>query len=496
MEPVDTLPSEILAQIFKSGTTLPSTRPGCLPCLVAYSSVSQRWRSAALEHPDLWTAIHVPFSMRNVVAWIALCLERSKSCLFDITLRLPEPMDMSVITNVMLLVVQHVSRLRCLVITADSFLSNPGEIFALLQNAQRARRLAVLELTFPDPNSNISMTIPHGGLLIHTPSLTSLRLHGVASPVPFVGLRSLDIQGLRTTHADFRDMVTASPLLTALILPKLRLMVDLKSKSLPPIEIPSLKILALSFSKPLPSNQFNPCHNLISLLSIPNLEYLELVGGMIPDLAKTFQDPSAFTKLRTLRLVGVAVVSRNPDVNNVLYLRALTTIEELQLIHSHAEYLLPTETISEKRPKVRSSRTRSISSRDDGARRMYYPHARPHQSPATVNPRDSPSSSEPIYPNLRSISLDTLPAVGALWLYRFVMETPQIEFVKLSPGAEKHLSTSLGMRADGTLQTLPFTPFLDPTENNPVDAGKLLRKRVRVQEIDTDGYIHWQSAVI
>ncbi|KAJ6597018.1 hypothetical protein DFH09DRAFT_1071958 [Mycena vulgaris] len=503
------------------GVTIESL-PSCLPTLVACSAVSRNWRSAALNYPDLWSQIHVPFSMRNVVAWIATCLDRSKSCLFDITLQLP-PDDasasayMPVVTSVMMLVVQHVHRLRRLAIAAESVLSHPEEMFALLQNAQTAPRLAVLELSFYDPNPHITMSIPPGSLLMQAPSLTSLRLHGVASsPVPFVGLRSLHIQGLRTTSSDFKDMVVASPLLTDLILPKLRLTLDPQSKSLPPIEIPSLKTLALSFCKPPPSNLFTPCHNLISLLSTPNLEYLELAGGNVPDLAKCFQDPSVFTKLRTLRLVGATLFSRasptEPEIDNCPYLRALTAVEELELIHSHAEYLLPSK---EHGPKHKLPRTRSINFRDGIGSSFYkrseefrahgvrVPEASGHGGwgPSQMDSLRQPTLPDPvtlsIYPNLHTISLDTLLAGEVLWLHQLVMERSQVKLVKLSPVAERHFARSLCMM-DGVLQTLPHhhRRQIGASDHNSIDVGKLLRERVSVQPLETEGYIDWKGAVI
>ncbi|KAF7363547.1 hypothetical protein MSAN_01011300 [Mycena sanguinolenta] len=510
MEPAATiasLPGEVLAQIFKSGTILSS---GCLPCLIKYSAVSQRWRSAALD-PDLWSTINVPLdhAMRNVVALVRICLERSKSCLFDLTLAVPQSADMDVVTSVMLLVVQHVHRLRRLAITGlthpnTAAFPNREEIFALLQNAQRAPRLAVLELAFFDWNPHISMRIPPDRLLLQAPSLISLRLHGVPSPVPFVGLRTLDIQGLQTSYSDFHDMVVASPLLTKLILPKLRLLVDLQSKPLAPIEIPSLKTLALSFCKPAPSNQFMPCHDLLSLMSIPNLEYLELAGSDIPDLVKCFQSPSSLTKLRTLRLVNVSMVGRNVlvgrqgEVDNCDYLRALATVEQLELIHSHAEYLVPTGNTPKQKPKSRH-RTRSIS-REARSGVSYFPRPMPRQQVdpfLTMPDAEGASSSVPIYPNLRTVSLDTLIAAEALWLYQLVLERPEIQLVRLSQVAERHLGSSLGM-ADGVLQTMPNTITMNRVgapHFHPVDVGKLLRERVAVKEIE-DGCIQWQGPVI
>ncbi|KAJ7109502.1 hypothetical protein C8R44DRAFT_802715 [Mycena epipterygia] len=490
---IHSLPTEVLAHIFRAGTTLSLTCPGCLPCLVTYSAVCAAWRSAALT-PHLWANINADVEMQNIVELVALCLKRSKSCFFNVTLRIPPdnaPAYMSVVTGVMLLVVQHVHRLRRLAIKADSSLeSDPEEIFALLQNAQTAPHLEVLELSFSDPNPNVGMAIPSGGLLMQTPSLCSLRLHSVASPVPFVGLRSLDIEGLRTSYADFRDMIVASPLLTELILPKLRFMVDLQSKALPPIEIPSLKRLAVSFWKPPPSHIFNPCHSLLSLLSIPNLEYLELVGGGIPDLAQCFRDPCTFTNLRTLRLASLFhhyASQTDPSTANCAYLRALTTVEELHLIDSYAEYLLPTEHTRERGPEGRLPRTRSINFRDGTGSRAF--HILPRREGSRNGLPQLPDSA-PIYPNLRSITLDTLSAGGAMWLYRFVLERPQIEVVNLSPVTERHFATSLGM-VDGVLRTLPNmrTRELGVPESVAVNVGELLRQRVLVKEIEMDGYI-------
>ncbi|KAJ7774970.1 hypothetical protein B0H16DRAFT_1880144 [Mycena metata] len=475
------LPSELLAQIFKHATITSST-------LITYSAVSRHWRSTALT-PDLWASINVPFSCRNPAALIQASLERSKSCLFDITLALPDPAHMPVVTSVMLLVVEHVHRLRRLAISATSFSSTPEEVFGLLQNAQRAPQLVDLELSFMDRNPHLSMGIPQGKLLMQAPLLSSLRLHGVTSPVPFVGLRSLDIQGLRTTYADFRDMVTASPLLTVLTLPQLRLMFDLQSTALSPIDIPSLKTLALSFCKPHPSNELFPCHDLVSLLSVPNLEYLEIGGANAPDLAKSFQD-NGFTKLRTLRLSNASITDRPFEAENFEFLRSLTMVEELELIHSHAEYLLPTVEKQKERLKVggRRPRTRSINSRDLHSGLSYY--VRPVPLAASRKSPPELSSSTPIYPNLRSISLDTFIAGETLWLYHIVLERPQLQLVKLSPMAERHMTTSLGIM-DGVLQTKPHSHLqkLGDPEIASVNVGKLLRERVTVQEIDNDGFI-------
>ncbi|KAJ7632743.1 hypothetical protein FB45DRAFT_513389 [Roridomyces roridus] len=485
---IASLPSEILAQIFESATI---TGTGCLK---TYSAVSSRWRASCLDYPHLWTNIR-PFEMRDAVAWTAVSLERSQSCLFDVTLHLPrvnpreQPELMSVVGSVMLLVVQHVHRLHRLTIKGTA-VANPEEIVAPLQNAQRAPNLRVLDLDFGDRSNRASMTTHQTPLLLEAP-LSSLRLHGVLSPVAFIGLSRLEVNGLGTPYSAFRDVVVASPLLEELILPKLRLMTDLQSTSLPPIEIPSLKRLALSFHKPHPSTSLVPYHNLISLLYVPNLEYLELVGGNIPDLSKCFQDPGVFTKLRTLRLANASIfhpVTRaEPEIDNSEYLRALSTVEELQFIHSHTNYLLPTEHDAGQQLRSRLPRTRSISNLG-----FLRPEPEPHTHPHKYSP-ESPEQQPQllsIFPDLRSISLDALPASQVLWLYRLVLERPEIKEVRLSPVTERHLTSSLVM-VDGVLQTKPHLHVkrLSTPEYQVVDVGELLREKVAVRKIEADGYI-------
>ncbi|KAJ7285980.1 hypothetical protein C8J57DRAFT_1708378 [Mycena rebaudengoi] len=509
---IESLPNEILAQIFKAGTLL-STYPGWLPCLIVYSAVCRRWRAAALDHPDLWTIIQVSFFPRGVAPWVAMCLERSKACFFEITLHLDRDTSMSDVAAVMLLVVQHVHRLRKLFIKADSFVSNPDEVFALLQNAQRTPQLTVLELSFPNPHPSASMTVLHNGLIMQAPRLCSLRVHGVGSPVPFVGLRSLDIQGLRASYADFRDMVVASPLLAHLTLPKLRLLIDLESKRLPPIEMPSLTTLAISFSKPPPSNAFNPCHSLTSLLSLPNLEYLELAGASTPNLADCFQEPSTFTKLRTLRLVNVSIVSRmsrtEPERDISGYLRGLTTVEDLQLIHTVAEYFIPLGDGTRREMSRRRPRTRSINLGYNVGRRYGFPQPAPLGPigvPSLLDARNPSTHQQPplhsatIYPNLRSISLDTLLAGEVAWLCKLVLERPNLEEVRLSQVAQRHL---VGIKlVDGVIQeTLDLHGRMDPIgfpqlDGNGEDVDRILRERVRVRELDIEGYFQSDGGVV
>ncbi|KAF7294833.1 hypothetical protein MIND_01021200 [Mycena indigotica] len=481
---MDTLPTELLAQIFKCGAS-----EGC-HLLIPYKAVNRCWRTAALEYPDLWTSVYPFCSINNndAVSWTSFCLERSKSCLFDVVLHLPSPPNMALVSKIMLLIAQHIQRLRSLSVFAVDQ-TNAGEVFALLENAQRAPRLSNLELVCDDTRS-ISMTAPHDGILISTPALSSLRLHGVRSPVPFVGLRSLDLKGLRTSYADFEAMATASPLLVQLVLPNIRLLVDPQTSTFPPIQMPSLKALALSFAHPPPSNQFNPCHSLLSFLRLPNVEYLELVGSIIPDLAATFH-ASCFSNLRTLRLVGLTIVSRDPAIQNASYLRSLGTIEELHLIHSYAEYLLPLEQQADRSPKARLSRTRSINFRDEpkAHHRIIHPLNKMIPASRASLPLDN---IEAVYPKLRCVCLDTLLAKDAVWLYTFVTERPNIRLVRLSQNINRHFSDSLGLSDGGALQTLPWRN-LDRSDHQPVDAGKMLRERVQVEELKAEGLIPWRG---
>jgi hypothetical protein len=187
---------------------------------------------------------------------------------------------------------------------------------------------------------------------------------------------------------------------------------------------------------------------------------------------------------------------RKDEADNCAYLRALATVESLELIHSHAEYLVPTGGKSNSKlrlPKARH-RTRSIS-REVRSRSLLRPVEQTHFDPGLALPHEAPPS--PIYPNLRAVSLDTLIAAEALWLYQLVQERPGIHLVRLSAVAERHLATSLGTVND-VLQESPSRLLkhrVDAADVHPVDVAKLLRERVAVAHID-DGYIQWQGAVI
>jgi len=82
--PIQSIPNELLTAIFKFGVELPSSFIGELPFLLLVSSVNRHWRTVAINSPDLWSNIYVSHKMVPI-ALTQLWLERSKSCLVDIT---------------------------------------------------------------------------------------------------------------------------------------------------------------------------------------------------------------------------------------------------------------------------------------------------------------------------------------------------------------------------------------------------------------------------
>ncbi|KAJ7046320.1 hypothetical protein C8F04DRAFT_939280, partial [Mycena alexandri] len=72
--PIENLPDELLALIFRTAADLPLSPEGwAVPLTVA--SVSQRWRAVALTSPEVWTTIHISEDRSLDIA--ALFIERS-----------------------------------------------------------------------------------------------------------------------------------------------------------------------------------------------------------------------------------------------------------------------------------------------------------------------------------------------------------------------------------------------------------------------------------
>ena len=177
-----------------------------------------------------------------------------------------------------------------------------------------------------------------------TPNLRSMRLRNVClqySP-SLVGVQTLDLHKWQPSLIDFHLLAAASSL-TKLVLRECTVM---NEDEYPVIEIPSLLSLTISHTESPPPHSAELYQSLLKYLSLPNLEYLEIVHATVPDLIDHFpidHQKLNYPKLQTLRLDSLELAKSNMED---LLPRALPTVSHLQLINTEGECILPTRRIS------------------------------------------------------------------------------------------------------------------------------------------------------
>ncbi|KAJ7593078.1 hypothetical protein C8J56DRAFT_930332 [Mycena floridula] len=327
----DALPNELIARVFRAGISeWPSQ-------LALYCQVSRLWRDISFDTPDLWTQLRVPFRTIDVVVWTNKWLLRSKACPFDVHLELPNPFDDRVQT-VLALLLNHSERLRRLAIHGDGAVYNSRQTLAPLRLMSPTSRLVHLEICFTGPilPLEIHLDLPFA---LQSPALESLMLCGTGWSTLPPNLTSLHIDGLVTDDDFLRLLVETSPSLRRLVLRRAvsnMVIRDHRSPSIIEIEMPSLCSLAISIA---PSHPGLYC-GILSYLSTPNLEFLELYGNFLKQ--SFFQRPEKLAKLYTLRLVEFDFQGhRDAPMLEPATLHALSTIKRLEVIHTPTQPLIP-----------------------------------------------------------------------------------------------------------------------------------------------------------
>lgn len=498
---ISSLPNELLVKIFKAGTSTGRWPATTSPRdLIAFCGVSQHWRMLAHNSPELWTKIYLPpaYVRRDgVVARTKEWIKRSKACLFDVDMYLSQWLDTRCIDNVrgiLLVIRQHASRMRRLGIITDELVQTAmvQETLVPFRAVPALPFLEELDLCFfkrlalpviLDSERNVPF-------FHNTPRLSYLRLYGIYPMQSLPSLTTLEIDSLQTNLASFRELVRVSTL-RHLVLRRLHPLsqsTDAIYASVV-VDIPSLESLAVSWVE-TPS----PSPSLLSMISTPNLECLELYGTGLPDLSTCFQSPSSLESVRTLRLTNIQGLSGNRLSRNASFFHSITGIRNLQLFHTSAANVLPTNA------QVRMGRSRSIDLRDHTSRRLYnFPTLRNERgvdisSPNTTVANDSPS----IWPQLQSITMDTIAVTDLLWLCELLTLRPQIESVNVSKSAARHLRGSL-MIEDQKIVPRP-SGYLESRfdwEERGGDVEEWLRGRVELKTIDTDGeHVDWKRGIL
>ncbi|KAI4520926.1 hypothetical protein K525DRAFT_202493 [Schizophyllum commune Loenen D] len=172
-------------------------------------------------------------------------------------------------------------------------------------------------------------------------------------------------------------------------------------------------------------------------------------------------------RLRKLCLTFFAMERINAATK--AYFCGLKTVEHLHLTHSPGDSIMPLSSA----PSM--ARRRSITALQE----MSMAEVRDVLN-GTTTPRE-----DQLFPELHTVSLNTLKASDVAWLCNFVtIRAPQIRTVHLSSSAMRHLEGSLRRRGD-KIETSPLTVLGSRRHAEdvllPKDVGRWLKERVRVE---------------
>jgi len=431
--PIDVakFPKQIIARIFTAGTTTwREEHPDKPPFPLMVCGVCQRWRLLALSTPELWSTIIPPLHLLKTAQrsehWTSQWLSRSGmltvSVVIDDRLRTMRnhtvQESQGVILGVLRGIGRHSHRLRRLDIWSQHVY--PNDLNTLFQHPEEPMQLRQLSLccgritqTQIIPNSSPQTAVMFSWLE-RLPRLHKLRLAGAIFPV-VSPLTSLSVHGLCARYSEIQTIFATCPNIKSLVLPGLLpIALPLSSESTP-IIAPSLKSIAVSFKRVPHLDHPYP----VSVLNMPNLEYLEIDGDI--EISWAFDGSLASSKVQKLRLSNR---SKRLSKEDQMLVRSLTRLRCLQLLDTSTEGLL-VDTF----PSPSMGRKRSISS--------LFSLSSSSSSSSQTSPRHE------FLPHLTDITLATIFVEDVMRLCRFVNLHRGIQKIRLSRDARRHLSGGL-----------------------------------------------------
>lgn len=506
--PIHLLPNELLAKVFQAGTrdwAASSSAASTLPFPILISGVCQHWREVAITCPDLWSTIHVPIcssSTGTPPAWVQAWMDRSKSV--PLTIILDIPLYSNRLTQAALLstMIKYPTR-RVDIRSRNDDESNVHRLFMDVLQGSHQNKYEQISLCFQEHRRGRARFTREENVIreewgclpncLASFKVSKLRVIGLAVyPPQFPNLTSLTVWDMEATFLELRDLFSESPGLTNLVLCRLRV----SPTSLPPadvgasITLPSLQRLAVSFVR----DSSNPSDIYpLRYLRLPNLSYLEINGDSNISLASAFEDSlSSSDRLHTLILLNWShgiFYGAQDDLDDISFLRLLTSIRHLHLLHSTAALLTSSPSAAPRR-----LRRPSI-----GGVVQPQPHSRAGMlaelrqvgvqlQALDLDKSNSASKSSFIpFPNLQTITLATLAANDLLDVCHYVgARKSRLDAVYLSTTAQRHLShTLVRTRGQDTYRVpLPFTRKRDIDVDQIKDANDWLRERVQVHKAD------------
>ncbi|KAJ3921788.1 hypothetical protein F5877DRAFT_75841 [Lentinula edodes] len=534
VNPLDSLPNELMAKIFGVGIEL--DRRNELPrALITYCSVSSRWREICQHSSELWTDVRIPLRHtrpKGIVARTTTQLERSNPRPFDLTLTIPpimptvdlfdEPQDeFELIRDILSVLSPHLPRIRRLsFITELPYYAREVTFTCSRLAAFEAPQLSHIHLQFGVLGISeflvpMDRIIPM--LFKSVPRLKHQRVYGVDIQYPLHGLTSLHLSHLLPDETNFRYLSINSPALEELCLISLYPMAHAAEPVQSKISFPALRSLRVSFAR----RAFASGTCILALMSPPNLTSLEIRGFAFPDSLNSFPDSSLLTQLHTLRLEQVIFTSPNSfdvPLHDASFYLGLTAVRHLQLINTPPQSLFP-EPEAKVKPLLRA-RSGDFRERLDVSRResTLHPPVLANEMDSSVlskhkgelfqllfSPEDTPKSKSSIvythWPNLTTITLDTIRAKDVLWLCELVAVRPEVETVHLSRSAKRHLASSLTMWKgekkdrfsswDIDMERKNLVRRRPDVEKGDMDPVGWLEQRVKVYELESDTNGPW-----
>lgn len=467
------LPNELVAKIFTIGTEIwRDHHPHDLPFPILASSVTSHWRQLARNTPNLWAFIIVPIhkDLDFCLVWTSEWLSRSGglplSLILDLdprmgaTYRLVQETSRLISQTILLVLKNNKQRLYRLDISAKF---NPGEIMTALHilDAPYLQHITLCNWSTTSPSRFSGGETPWPWLT-NLPNLTKLRFKGTILPI-VPRLTSLTVYDLRLTYDDMQAVFSTSPDLAHLVLQNMLPITGPVPLNHKLIQVNSLRSLALSL------RGSKDAVYLFHFLTIPNLSYLEVDDDL--QVFSVLRSSISSSKIKTLRISNIST-SFNQDVPDLKNYPPLTSLQHLQLIRAYpAGFLFGHE------PQMGLSRRRSIDLRLSGSNKAFS-----RVVVETTNHRSMPEPPKMPWPELRTITFDTLVASDVAKLCRFVQLHKGVQKVELSRTAMRHLSGSLRRDGDKVYHLPPQlkTPIIgdEGTKDVPEWLGALVELRV------------------
>ncbi|KAJ7166529.1 hypothetical protein C8R43DRAFT_1122106 [Mycena crocata] len=370
--PINNLPDEILAKILKLVAETPVhalDTQAAAPFPIAATLVNRQWNTVALACPEIWTTIRISDRPRSW-GWAALFTKRSQSRALDISINLEsykyrmepsclyqrsrprEPVE-TPLRKILAIVGPHVARWRSIAMRGSD--NQLVDFWQFLRNSEAAASTV----------ESAHISYAHFGDPVTEPwrmaNLRSLRVNVTLHAQPMddlldslrsTPLRCLDIAVPYDSSFDpqcFQPILRPGSTLTTLILRDFYPWRPPGRFSSGPIDAPTIKFFAVSFSAPFYFQLYvfgqttGGFDTVMSKFRMPSLEHLEIVGGFTGKDIENSRihvpedwEASPFPQLRTLRLEEVGF-SRT----GLAFIRSLSRdINTLELVYTTGNHHL------------------------------------------------------------------------------------------------------------------------------------------------------------